>query len=176
MLGNPIGVLIGLRAGLTFEDFLRSAFPIMLVSFAVVRLVLSLWFRKAIKELDGRMKEQYTEKILRSPRLSGWAVALAKGNTVLLIVLVLFSSTWLFMIVEKKNRGFFFSTIMKSHVERTLTKGAHQQQVEAAYRSLPPRILSRSDTREHRISNSKFQNSNLKFEICSLIFEIKLGE
>ena len=35
MLGNPVGILIGSRAGLTFEDFMIWSFPVMLLSLTV---------------------------------------------------------------------------------------------------------------------------------------------
>ncbi|OGP94066.1 MAG: hypothetical protein A2157_03515 [Deltaproteobacteria bacterium RBG_16_47_11] len=38
VVGNPIGVMIAMRAGLTFQDFLRSASPISLCALAVAIL------------------------------------------------------------------------------------------------------------------------------------------
>ena len=62
VVGNPIGVMIALRAGLTFEDFLRWAFPL---SFCCIlaTIPLCLWmFRGAVRELDERMREHHTKR------------------------------------------------------------------------------------------------------------------
>ncbi|MFH1001649.1 MAG: SLC13 family permease [bacterium] len=57
VLGNPIGILIASKAGLTFEDFIFRAFPIMMIClFASIGLILYI-FKKEIKELDLKMKE-----------------------------------------------------------------------------------------------------------------------
>jgi Na+/H+ antiporter NhaD/arsenite permease-like protein len=57
VLGNPIGVLIAARSGLTFEDFVAKAFPLMLLSLLVAIGVLKIWYRKPLLDLDKRMKE-----------------------------------------------------------------------------------------------------------------------
>jgi len=80
MLGNPIGILIGLRAGLTFEDFMVKAFPIMIVLLVTSWLILSFWYRKEIKEFDRRLKGQLSQEsatlALPAPRLRVSAVLL----------------------------------------------------------------------------------------------------
>lgn len=58
MLGNPVGILIGSRAGLTFEDFIVWAFPIMLASLLATLGLLMFWYRGSIRELDERMKQR----------------------------------------------------------------------------------------------------------------------
>jgi Na+/H+ antiporter NhaD/arsenite permease-like protein len=64
VLGNPIGILIATKAGLTFEDFIFKAFPIMwLCLFACVISVFYI-FRKDIKNLDRKMKELGANEIL----------------------------------------------------------------------------------------------------------------
>ncbi len=56
MLGNPVGILIGAKAGLTFIDFLESAFPIMVGSLCIALGVLVWWYRKEIKVLSERLE------------------------------------------------------------------------------------------------------------------------
>jgi Na+/H+ antiporter NhaD/arsenite permease-like protein len=56
-LGNPIGILIASKSGLSFEDFIIKAFPVMLVCLVVMILILRLWYRKPLAELDRRIKE-----------------------------------------------------------------------------------------------------------------------
>ena len=55
VLGNPIGVLIAARGKLTFEDFLTHAFPITVVVFLVTIIILFLWYKNYIKELDKKI-------------------------------------------------------------------------------------------------------------------------
>ena len=51
VVGNPIGVIIALRGGLSFGDFIRVATPISCLCL-VVTIVLCLWyFRREVKEL-----------------------------------------------------------------------------------------------------------------------------
>ena len=62
VVGNPIGVMIALRAGLTFEDFLRWAFPLALLC-VLATIPICLWmFRGAIKELNEKMREHHTKR------------------------------------------------------------------------------------------------------------------
>jgi Na+/H+ antiporter NhaD/arsenite permease-like protein len=80
ILGNPVGILIGLRAGLTFEDFIVKAFPIMVVLLFVSWLILSFWYRREIREFDVRLKECLAQEAcspaLPAPRLSVSAIIL----------------------------------------------------------------------------------------------------
>jgi Na+/H+ antiporter NhaD/arsenite permease-like protein len=57
MLGNPVGVFIGNKAGFTFSQFLVGALPIAAVAFAVTVAVLLFWYRKPIAEMNLRMEE-----------------------------------------------------------------------------------------------------------------------
>lgn len=55
LLGNPVGVLIALRGGLSFEDFLRCAFPVSAVVLLVAIAVLLIWYRPYVKEISSRL-------------------------------------------------------------------------------------------------------------------------
>ncbi len=57
VLGNPIGILIATKSGLTFEDFITKAFPVMLVCLLATILIVRFWYRKQLSELDHKMKE-----------------------------------------------------------------------------------------------------------------------
>ena len=57
VVGNPIGVMIALRAGLTFQDFLRWATPISILALLVTILIVTRYFSKEIKELANNMQE-----------------------------------------------------------------------------------------------------------------------
>jgi len=56
VLGNPIGVLIATKAGLTFEDFIIHAFPIMLIALGAVIGIVLFWWKEPLRELDAKIK------------------------------------------------------------------------------------------------------------------------
>lgn len=57
VLGNPIGILIATKSGLTFEDFIVKAFPVMLVCLAALILIVRRWYRKQLSALDRQIRE-----------------------------------------------------------------------------------------------------------------------
>ncbi len=56
VLGNPIGILIASKSGLTFEDFILKAFPLAAVCLGATILIVMFWYRKSIKALDEKIK------------------------------------------------------------------------------------------------------------------------
>jgi Na+/H+ antiporter NhaD/arsenite permease-like protein len=64
VLGNPIGILIASKSGLTFEDFIVKAFPLALLCLVVTLIILLFWYRKAIKFLDEQIKRLGANEIL----------------------------------------------------------------------------------------------------------------
>ncbi len=58
MLGNPVGLLIGTKTGLSFGEFLSHAAPIMLLSLFVTMAILMFWARKDIALLDERLAKR----------------------------------------------------------------------------------------------------------------------
>jgi len=61
VLGNPIGILIALRSGLTFEDFLQTAFPIGIINLAVILVLGLIWMRQDLKDFKDQL-EHYSQK------------------------------------------------------------------------------------------------------------------
>ena len=57
VVGNPIGVMIALRAGLTFPDFLRWATPIALAALLLAIPLSFLYFRRNLAALGRGMAE-----------------------------------------------------------------------------------------------------------------------
>ena len=55
VLGNPIGILIALRSGLTFEDFLQTAFPIGIINLAVILVFGLIWMRQDLKDFKKQI-------------------------------------------------------------------------------------------------------------------------
>ncbi len=64
VLGNPIGILIAAKAGLTFEDFIIKAFPIMVACLFALIFIVKFWYRKNLVELDNKIKEYKANEIL----------------------------------------------------------------------------------------------------------------
>lgn len=64
VLGNPIGILIASKSGLTFEDFIVKAFPLALFCLVVTIFILLFWYRKSIKFLDEQMKRLGANEML----------------------------------------------------------------------------------------------------------------
>ncbi len=56
MLGNPVGILIGTKAGFSFHDFLIWASPIMVVSLISALIIVLIWYRKDIAVLTERLE------------------------------------------------------------------------------------------------------------------------
>ncbi len=67
VVGNPIGVLIALRAGLSFSDFLRWATPVALLNLALAIGICSLYYRKQFKEMAQGIAK-FREKALEEGR------------------------------------------------------------------------------------------------------------
>ena len=87
MLGNPVGIFIGNKAGFTFGQFLIGAMPIAGAALASTVCVLLFWYRKSIADMTLRMEEhrklhQGLGPLVRIPHRRGLCVLLA---TVLLI-------------------------------------------------------------------------------------------
>ena len=64
VVGNPVGVLIAMRAELTFMEFLRWATPISMAGLAVAIPICLLYFRKYIAQMGAALKRQSTEQII----------------------------------------------------------------------------------------------------------------
>ena len=56
VLGNPIGILIALRSGLTFEDFLQWALPVGVVSLISLIVILLMWQRSDLRLFKAKVE------------------------------------------------------------------------------------------------------------------------
>jgi len=83
VVGNPVGVIIALRSGLTFLDFLRWATPISVLCLAIAIPICLKLFAKDIEALKGvltgKRGEEHIEHVVADERLakkgvrqSGW--------------------------------------------------------------------------------------------------------
>ena len=64
VLGNPIGILIASKSGLTFEDFIIKALPLAAICLIVTLFILLFWYRKSIKFLDAQMQRLGANEML----------------------------------------------------------------------------------------------------------------
>lgn len=63
LLGNPVGVLLALRGGLSFEDFLRCALPVSAVVLIVVMAILLMWYRSYVKEMSSKLTSENRQTV-----------------------------------------------------------------------------------------------------------------
>ena len=64
VLGNPIGILIASKSGLTFEDFMVKAMPVAIICLLVTMGICIIWYKKAISSLNRNIKELGANEIL----------------------------------------------------------------------------------------------------------------
>jgi Na+/H+ antiporter NhaD/arsenite permease-like protein len=67
VVGNPIGVMIAMRAGLTFQDFLRWASPISLVALLVTIPLSLLYYSPEVREWKQKVKREKSDEEGRAP-------------------------------------------------------------------------------------------------------------
>ena len=89
MLGNPVGILIGYKAGFTFGDFIMWAFPVMFVALVLCLILLLVWYRKEISELTERMNTRRAQSLGLGPLVE---VPYRRGLAILLAMLGLIAS------------------------------------------------------------------------------------
>ena len=91
VLGNPIGILIALRSGLTFEDFIVTAFPIGVISLISLMVIVLLWQRGDLRLLKERVEAKTKES--ETGFLDEWAKVedrkLFMGSAVIFILVII---------------------------------------------------------------------------------------
>ncbi len=67
MMGNPVGIYIGTKGGLTFGDFMLMAFPIMLLVLLITTL-LTVWiYRRDLARFDASLKLRLARNLSLAP-------------------------------------------------------------------------------------------------------------
>jgi len=79
VIGNPVGVMIALRAGLSFIDFIRWATPIALLALMVTILVCRKLFFNEIKKLDESMKKLFLRSEEEKPTIRSKDLMISLG-------------------------------------------------------------------------------------------------
>ncbi|PIQ82762.1 MAG: hypothetical protein COV76_01990 [Candidatus Omnitrophica bacterium CG11_big_fil_rev_8_21_14_0_20_64_10] len=90
VVGNPVGVLIALRAGLSFTDFLRWASPIAAAGLLLTIGVCLVYFRKPLREMTDGVRRLRNEALdtgrirdHKQFRLAAWVFGLTIAGLVL---------------------------------------------------------------------------------------------
>lgn len=65
VIGNPIGIIIAMRSGLGFMDFIRWATPISFIVLVATILLFFVYYSKPIKELHNAMQAHKKEKAIK---------------------------------------------------------------------------------------------------------------
>ena len=79
MLGNPVGIFIGNKAGFTFAQFLVGATPVAIAALAVTLVLTVFWFRKDIRAMTlamARHRKMGLGPALKIPYKTGLAILL----------------------------------------------------------------------------------------------------
>ncbi len=87
LIGNPVGVLIGSKAGLTFGDFIACATPVTLLALFAALGFICVWYRKEIRLLTVKLEERRSMNLGLGPIVKlpyGKALAIL-GGTVAMI-------------------------------------------------------------------------------------------
>jgi len=92
VLGNPIGILIALRSGLTFEDFLVTALPVGLISMISIIIIVLLWQRSDLRLLGEKVHAK--SKASEAGWADKWAAIkdrkLFMGSAAIFVVVIIF--------------------------------------------------------------------------------------
>ena len=90
VLGNPIGILIATKFGLTFEDFIIKAAPLSIACLAVTIAICIIWYRAELKKMDERLrhfKEKQIEAMER-PVVFGKDLKISLGIFGITLILI----------------------------------------------------------------------------------------
>ncbi|MCP3966107.1 MAG: hypothetical protein GY750_17485 [Lentisphaerae bacterium] len=89
MMGNPVGIYIGTKGGLTFGDFMLWAFPIMMIALGATVALTMFYFRKDLKQFDINLKDRMARNLSLVPKVN---VPYKQGVALLLITIALIAS------------------------------------------------------------------------------------
>jgi Na+/H+ antiporter NhaD/arsenite permease-like protein len=85
MLGNPVGIFIGNKAGLTFAQFLVGATPVAVAALVATLGLVIFWFRKDIRSMTlamARHRRMGLGPVLKIPYKTGLFILLATVSVI----------------------------------------------------------------------------------------------
>ncbi len=77
VLGNPVGVMIALRSGLTFEDFIVTALPVGVIALICLIIIILVWQKGDLKHLHEKIQANSRED--QALMLGEWCDVKDKG-------------------------------------------------------------------------------------------------
>jgi Na+/H+ antiporter NhaD/arsenite permease-like protein len=89
MMGNPVGIYIGTKGGLTFGDFMLWSFPIMFISLLATVAITMFYYRKDLKQFDISLKERMSRNLSLVPKVD---VPYKQGLALLIVTIILIAS------------------------------------------------------------------------------------
>ncbi|MDD5728727.1 MAG: SLC13 family permease [Victivallales bacterium] len=89
MMGNPVGIYIGTKGGLTFGDFMLWSFPLMLLALLATVAVTMTYYRKELKQFDVNLSERLSRNLSLVPKIE---VPYKQGLALLAVTIVMIAS------------------------------------------------------------------------------------
>ena len=89
MMGNPVGIYIGTKGGLTFGDFIIWAFPIMLVALLATVALTMFYYRRELKQFDVSLAERLSRNLTLVPKVE---VPYKQGLVLLVVTVIMIAS------------------------------------------------------------------------------------
>ena len=130
MMGNPVGIYIGTKGGLTFGDFMLWSFPIMFIALLATVAITMFYYRKDLKQFDVSLKERMSRNLSLVPKVD---VPYKQGLTLLVVTIILIAShhqleCWLNL---DKNSILLIAPLLCSGVVMILRRGRARHYVES---------------------------------------------
>jgi Na+/H+ antiporter NhaD/arsenite permease-like protein len=130
VVGNPIGVMIAMRAGLTFQDFLRWASPISLCALLVTIPIVLFYYSKEIREWKQKMERSDFGKQMRSSKQNSnqWAISMILFSGT--IAGLVFHAQFEKLLGLQKNALLMGTALMAAGISLLLSRGRARELVE----------------------------------------------
>ena len=130
VVGNPIGVMIAMRAGLTFQDFLRWASPISLYTLLVTIPIVLFYYLKEIREWKQKMERSDFGKQMRPPKQNSnqWTISMILFSAT--IAGLVFHAQTEKLLGLQKNTLLIGTALMAAGISLLLSRGRARELVE----------------------------------------------
>lgn len=129
MMGNPVGIYIGTKGGLTFGDFIVWAFPLMLIALALTVVATAFYYRRDLAKFDEHLKARLERNLPLATKVN---IPYMQGLMLLLFTVVAIAShyqleTWLGL---AKNSILLIAPLVCSGVVMILKRDRARHYVE----------------------------------------------
>lgn len=89
MMGNPVGIYIGTKAGLTFGDFMLWAFPLMIIALLGTVALTMFYFREDLRLFEKNLQDRLSRNLSLAPKIE---VPYKQGLLLLSVTIALIAS------------------------------------------------------------------------------------